>query len=139
MTLAILATDAVEGKTQTVATTEIDRTDQEHPSAHETVTMTATTSATIAVVDDEMIAEIVTAADGETTRVEMTEAGMVRGIWIGMETGGNTEMIEVLETLTEVSVTEGETEKATRSAEAEARVENVPAKESQLEMLRTPI
>ncbi|OBT99071.1 hypothetical protein VE01_02421 [Pseudogymnoascus verrucosus] len=138
LTLGTLATGAVEGKTWTVATTEIDRTDQEHPSAHATVTMIATTSAMTVVVDDEMIAEIAT-ADGETNRAEMTEADMAPGIWTGMEIGGNTEMIEALETVTEVNATEGETEKATRSAEAEARVENVPGKENHLRMPRTPI
>ena len=138
LTLGILATGAVEDKNQTVATTETDHTDQEHPSAHETVTMIATTNATTVVVDDEMTAEIGT-ADGETSHAEMTEAGMVRGIWIGMVTGGNTEMIEVLETMTEVNATEGEMERATRSAEVEARVEIFPAKENQLRMLRTQI
>lgn len=142
LTPGILAPGAVEDKKQTAETTEIDHTDQEHPNAHETVTMTATTSATAVVVDDEMIAEIGTTVevmDGEMTRAEMTEAGMVSGIWTGMVTGGNTEMIEVLETMTEVKATEGETGKATRSAEAEARVENVPVKENQLQMLRTQI
>lgn len=142
LTPGILVPGAVEDKKQTAETTEIDHTDQEHPNAHETVTMTATTSATAVVVDDEMIAEIGTAVevmDGETTRAEMTEAGMGSGIRIGMVTGGNTEMIEVLETMTEVNATEGETWKATRSAEAEARVENVPVKENQLQMPRTQI
>lgn len=138
LTLGILATGAVEDKNQTVATTETGHTDQEHRSAHETVTMTVTASDTTVVVVDEMIAEIGT-ADGETSPTEMTEAGMVRGIWTGIETGGSTEMIEVLETMTEVNATEGETERVTRSAEVEARVEIVPAKENQLRMLRTQI
>lgn len=147
LTPGILAPGAVEDKKQTAETTEIDHTDQEHPDAHETVIMTAITSATAVVVDDEMIAEIGTTVEvmdgemtrAEMTRAEMTEAGMVSGIWTGMVTGGNTEMIEVLETMTEVNATEGETGKATRSAEAEARVENVPVKENQLQMLRTQI
>lgn len=132
-TLGTLATGVVEDKNQTMETTEIDRTDQEHPNAHETVTMTVTASATIVVVGDEMIAETETAVEvmgGGTTRAEMTEAGMGRGIWTGMVIGGNTEMIEVLETMTEVNATGGETEKATQSAVAEARAENVPVKEN---------
>lgn len=142
LTLGILATDAVEDKNQTEETTETDHTDQELPNPHETVTMAVTISATTVVVDDEMIVEIGTAVEvteGETTHVEMTEADMVSGIRTGMVTEGNTEMIEVLETMTEINATEGETEKATRSAVAEARAENVPVKENQLQMLRIQI
>lgn len=129
----------MEDKNQTAETTEIDRTGREHPNAHETVTTTATTSDTTVVVGDGMIEEIgraVEVMDGETTHGEMTEGDMASGIWIGMAIEDNIEMIVVVEMVTEVNATEGEMEKAMGSAGAEALVENVHVKESQLQMLR---
>lgn len=133
LTLGILATDVAEGKSQTEETTEIDLTDQELLNMQETVTMTAITSATAVVVDDETIAEIGTEGevmDAETIHGETTEADMAREIWTGMVTGGNTEMIEVPERMTEINATEEETEKVTQSAVAEALVANAPEKEN---------
>ena len=133
MTLGILATDVAEGKSQTEETTEIDLTDQELLNMQETVTMTAIASATAVVVDDETIAEIGTEGevmDAEMIHGETTEAGMAREIWTGMVTGGNTEMIEVPERMTEINATEEETEKVTQSAVAEALVANAPGKEN---------
>jgi hypothetical protein len=132
----------MEGKNQTEETTEIDHTDQEPLNMYETVTMTATTSATAVVGDDETIAEIgteVEVMDAETIDGETTEVDMARGIWTEMVTGDNTEMIEVPERMTEINAIEEETEKESQNAVAEARVENALGRENQLQMLRTQI
>jgi hypothetical protein len=68
--------------------------------------------------------------DAETIHGETTEADMAREIWTGMVTGGNTEMIEVPERMTEINATEEETEKVTQSAVAEALMANAPGKEN---------
>lgn len=132
----------MEDKNQTAETTEIDRTGQEHPNAHETVTTTVIASDMTVVADDGMIEEIGTAVevmDGETTHGEATEGDMVSGIWTGMVTEDSTEMTVVPEMVIEVNATEGEMEKTMGNAVVEVLVGNAPEKESQLHMLRTQI